>query len=334
MIFNRTALFQDRVRLMKTLSFHRLLNYIKILASFRISTLLKYPVVWSKPFSLNIETASICNLKCPECAAGMGKTNRSRKLAEYRYVKEILSAHQKHSFYCNLYFQGEPFLNPELPEIIKLAKSCKFYTVVSTNGHFLTENICRKIIKSGLDRLIVSIDGPDDHSYSLYRQGGLFEKVCDGVMQMALVKKRMNRKNPLLVIQMLVNKKNEKRLDDAVKLANELGADVLNFKSMQIYTETGKNEFLPETYKYNRYKNRKRRGIKIGGPCFRIWSHMVYTSDERVVPCCYDKIPDFAIKAKGTNYGDIWKSESMQRFRYNLLDKHHNMPGICSNCRE
>lgn len=331
MIFNRKALFYDRIRLIRTLNFHRIINYIKTLASFRVSGLLKRNIIWSEPFSLNIETASICNLKCPECITGMGKTNRTRKLAEYGYVKKILSAHQKHSFYCNLYFQGEPFLNPELPEVIKLAKTFDFYTTVSTNGHFLDENTCRKIITNGLDRIIVSVDGPDDHSYNLYRQGGQFKKVCDGVKKLAITKKRMNRQNPLLVIQMLVNKKNEKRLSDAVALAYDLKADKLEFKSMQIYTETGKEELLPETDKYNRYKNRKIKKGNIAAPCFRLWSHMVYTSDERVVPCCYDKTPEFDINVRNTNYGDIWRSEPMQRFRSKMFDK-HNIPGICSNC--
>ncbi|MFN2394797.1 MAG: radical SAM/SPASM domain-containing protein [Bacteroidales bacterium] len=330
-IFNRKTYFHDRIRLLKTLSFHRIINYIKILASFRVSSLFNRNIIWSEPFSLNIETASICNLSCPECITGIGKLNRARKLAEPEYVKKILSAHHKQAFYCNLYFQGEPFLNPELFEMISLAKSFNFYTAVSTNGHFLDENTCRKVITSGLDRIIVSIDGPDDNSYNLYRKGGHFKKVCDGVKQLAFTKKRMNRQNPLLVIQMLVNKNNEKRLSDAVELANDLNADKLEFKSMQIYTETGKHEFLPETDKYNRYKNGKTRENSSVGPCFRLWSHMVYTSDERVVPCCYDKTPDFGINVSNGNYGHVWKSGPMMRFRSKLFDK-QSTPGICSNC--
>lgn len=331
MIFNRKAVFHDRIRLAKTLNFHRLFNYIKTLASFHVSVLLRRNIIWSEPFSLNIETASVCNLKCPECITGMGNTNRTRKLAEYDYVKKILSAHQKHSFYCNLYFQGEPFLNPLLPEMIKLAKKFNFYTTVSTNGHFLNENTCRKIIRNGLDRIIVSVDGPDEYSYNFYRQGGQFKKVCDGIKLLALTKKRMNCHNPLLVIQMLVNKKNEKRFSDAVDLVYDLKADKLEFKSMQVYTEKGKEELLPEKNKYNRYKNGKNKEGKFAVPCFRLWSHMVYTSDERVVPCCYDKTPEFDINVRNTNYGDTWRSEPMQRFRSDMFDK-HNIPDICSNC--
>lgn len=334
MIFHYRTYYYDRLRLLARLNRVRILNYLKIQASFRLSGILSRPVVWSQPFSINLETASVCNLKCPECIAGMGHTNRNRKLMDVAMVKQKLNLHQKHAFYCNLYFQGEPFLNRQLSEIINLAKGKNYYTVVSTNGHFLDEQNCISIIESGLDKLIVSLDGIDSNSYSSYRSGGIFSKVIQGIRQMAETKKSLNKKYPLLVVQMLVNKTNEHQLDKARQFVENLGADMLEFKSMQIYTIEGRKQFMPTGRRYNRYFGKsntgKLRSVKKGG-CSRLWSHVVYTSDGFMVPCCYDKMPEYIISGENGSSQDLWMSEQMQDFRARLFKK-DEVPGICRNC--
>jgi molybdenum cofactor biosynthesis enzyme MoaA len=334
MIFRCNAYYYDRLRLLTRLNATRIFNYLKILVSLRLSGLISHPVVWSQPFSIHLETASVCNLKCPECIAGMGHTTRNRKLMDMATVKEKLNIYHKHAFYCNLYFQGEPFLNPQLAEIINLSKSMNYYTVVSTNGHFLDEKNCIRIIKSGLDKLIVSLDGIDSNSYSNYRLGGIFSKVTEGVRQMAETKKRLKKEYPLLVVQMLVNKTNEHQLDKARQFVKNLGADMLEFKSMQIYTDKGQKLFTPSGKKFNRYfkKNKTARSQSDKkGVCSRLWSHVVYTSDGFMVPCCYDKKPEYLISGENRLSQNLWMSEQMQDFRTRLFKK-DEVPGICRNC--
>jgi MoaA/NifB/PqqE/SkfB family radical SAM enzyme len=249
-------------------------------------------------------------------------------------VKEKLNLYHKHAFYCNLYFQGEPFLNPQLAEIINLSKSMNYYTVVSTNGHFLDEKNCIRIIESGLDKLIVSLDGIDSNSYSNYRLGGIFSKVTEGVRQVAETKKRLKKEYPLLVVQMLVNKTNEHQLDKARQFVKNLGADMLEFKSMQIYTDEGQKLFTPSGKKFNRYfqKNKTARSQSDRkGVCSRLWSHVVYTSDGFMVPCCYDKKPEYIISGENRLSQNLWMSEQMQDFRTRLFKK-DEVPGICRNC--
>ncbi len=335
MIFHPRAYIQDRLRLLTRLNAYRILNYLKIRLSLGLSYILSRPVVWSRPFSVHLETASACNLKCPECIVGMGLTKRHNKFMDVALVKEKLNQHRKHAFYCNLYFQGEPFLNQQLTEIIKLANKMNYYTVVSTNGHFLYEKNCIRIIESGLDKLIISLDGINRESYVQYRSGGLFSKVIDGIMQMAEAKKKLNKTNPLLVVQMLVNKSNEHQLDQARDFIKNLGADILEFKSMQIYTGEGRKQFLPSLERFNRYSRKAKIDnpfeSKAKGLCSRLWSHVVYTSDGLMVPCCYDKKPEYIITGDGGLNKDLWVSEQMQDFRAKLF-KGQEVPEICRNC--
>ncbi len=334
MIFHLGSYISNQLRLLAKLNTARMLNYLKIQASLGISGILSRPVVWSQPFSVHLETASVCNLKCPECITGMKLTNRSSKLMDVELVKEKLKLHQKHAFYCNLYFQGEPFLNLQLAEIIKLTKDMNYYSVVSTNGHFLNEKKCISIIESGLDKLIVSLDGIDSESYSKYRSGGFFSKVTQGISQMAKTKKELNKRNPLLVVQMLVNKTNEHQLDKARRFVKDLGADMLELKSMQIYTDEGRKQFLPSGKKFNRYSGKNRNYSSHShnkGVCKRLWSHVVYTSDGLMVPCCYDKKPEYIINGENRVNSNLWRSEQMQDFRSKLF-KNEEVPEICRNC--
>lgn len=330
MIIQYRNYFYDGISLLKKLTPGRIWNYIKILLSFWLSKRRKHPYIWAGPFSLSFETASVCNLKCPECLAGQGKVMRKRKLMEPDLAQKLLELHRKEAFYCNLYFQGEPFLHPEIYSIIRLADERKYYSVISTNGHFLDEQNCQKIIDSGLSRLIVSLDGIEQQSYEAYRKGGNLEKVASGIKRLSATKKQRNSSHPLLVVQFLVNKANEHQLKEVTAYVKKLGADTMELKSMQIYTDAGKKEFTPQNSRYNRYSDKTRRKATPSG-CFRLWSHMVITSDGDWVPCCYDKIPEYGMNGKEELTKAVWKSPAMQNFRKSLLTG-EGLPSFCSNC--
>lgn len=332
MVINRLAYVRNGIELIRKLTFQRLWNYGKILISYRISLISKRPVIWSGPFSLSFETASVCNLRCPECITGAGLTKRNNRLLSQEFVSRKTQLHKPHAFYCNLYFQGEPFLNPDIFDTIKTTVSANYYTVISTNGHFLKEDQCHKIIESGLHRIIISLDGTDTESYQSYRAGGSFEAVTRGIQRLASLKKKKGSSYPYLVIQFLVNKTNEHQLDHARTLSRNLGADELQFKSMQIYSSKGMSEFLPVKKQFRRYDNAGGL-VKKSISCFRLWSHMVYTSDGEAVVCCYDKEPNHPLGNREENSMDIWRSERLQNFRERIL-KGIDTPEICTNCGE
>lgn len=83
-------------------------------------------------------------------------------------------------WYMNFYFQGEPYLHPEFTRLVQLAHLQGVYTATSTNAHYLTAENARKTIESGLDRLIISIDGTTQEVYEQYRVGGQLAKVLEG----------------------------------------------------------------------------------------------------------------------------------------------------------
>lgn len=333
MIFRYIASFHDALRLVKRLTFSRIGNYLALRLGYMLSRCFRKTWVWSGPFSLHLETAAVCNLKCPECAAGRGQTRRHQKFMPPQLLNALLKLHQKHAFYCNLYFQGEPFLHPRIFSLIQAATQQNYYTVISTNGHFLHKKNCYKILESGLSRLIISLDGTTKESYQQYRKAGDFEKVINGISQLTALKQEKKTSKPYVVIQFLVNKTNEHQTKEMIDLARKLGADQLQFKSMQIDTAEGMEKFRPTQQAFNRYGSKaateKQRETRQA--CFRLWSHAVYTSDGTMVPCCYDKIPQYGIAESSNGPVNLWKSPQMQEFRRKLWDQ-ENRPAICSNC--
>ncbi len=141
------------------LSFYKIYNAVLVFVSFHISKFLKKPLVWGLPTGMSIEPTTACNLRCPECPSGLRSFTRATgNLKEDNFKKIILNT-RKHLMHLTFYFQGEPYINPNFLEMVKEAHRQKIFTITSTNAHFLSDVIAKKTIESGLDELIISLDG-------------------------------------------------------------------------------------------------------------------------------------------------------------------------------
>jgi radical SAM protein with 4Fe4S-binding SPASM domain len=241
-------------------------------------------------------------------------------------------------FYLVFYFQGEPYLNPDFLNMVRYAAAKKIYTATSTNGHYLTEDNARRTIESGLDRLIISIDGTTQEVYEQYRVGGNLQKVLEGTRRVVAWKKKLKSRTPFVIFQFLVVKPNEHQLEDAKKLAHEMGVDAIWFKTAQVYDfENDPNELIPLNTKYSRYKKTS-TGTQFKGNltnhCWRLWHDPVITWDGLVAPCCFDKDASHRLgDLRNQSFESIWRSESYQSFRNKILQGRKNID-ICSNCSE
>ncbi len=311
-------------------------NYVNIIIKFFISCITGKVYTARLPFAFSAEISSACNLKCPECATGMGKTMRNKKFMNQMVFKKILSETSRSSFYINLYFQGEPFMNPQIFDFIAEAKRKRFYTVISTNGHFLYEHNNTRLLNSQLDSLLISLDGFSDETYTFYRKNGCFEQVTEGIKNLIWQRKNLGLTYPFVKLQFLVHKKNEHDIYYLKGFAKQLGVDAVELKTMQFYNSSLIGEMMPTKEKYRRYF-KDQNGIwqikkKNKRSCFRLWSQVVITSDGDVAPCCYDKIPGYPVgNIINHNMYDIWKGYKLNYLRQCFLNK-KNLPDICNNC--
>ena len=251
--------------------------------------------------------------------------------------KNILTQIHRKLIYITLYFQGEPYLNPNFFSFVKQARHYNIYVATSTNGHYLNEDTANKTIESGLNRLIISVDGADQETYQQYRKGGNLEKVKEGIK--ILVKQRNAQKSTLyIILQFIVFRFNENQIEAIKELAKELGVDELQLKTAQVYDYQKGNPLIPANTKYSRYTQKKDGNYalkkEIKNRCYRMWQSCVLTWDGIVVPCCFDKDATFRMgDLKTESFADIWQNNKYTAFRNEIL-RDRKAIEICNNCSE
>lgn len=331
--------FYDSINLAKKLSIKRVWNAVQVYSSFQLSKLMRKPIQWGLPMSISFEPTTSCNLRCPECPSGLREFTRPTGMLQQDFFEQTIDDIHQELLYLTFYFQGEPYLNPKFLDMVKYASDKGIYTATSTNAHYLNDDKARKTVESGLDRLIISIDGTTQEVYENYRVGGKLDKVLEGARNIVKWKKELNSKTPFVFFQFLVVKPNQHQLEDVKRLAKEIGVDQLRFKTAQVYDyKDDPNQLIPDIDKYSRYKLDARGEMQVknglSNHCWRLWSANVLTWDGLVVPCCFDKDAQHKLgDLKKRSFREIWQSDEYKSFRTSLLTSRKNID-ICSNCSE
>ena len=295
------------------------------------------------PTFVSVEPANFCQLRCPECPVGTGANSAARKeVLSMELFNIVLNQIQTTAHTLQFYFQGEPLLNKQLPEMIAKANQLGLYTIVSTNAQVLHPETAKALVNSGLNRIIVSIDGFSQESYEAYRKGGSLQRALEALQFLSQTKK-LHNSNIRIELQVLRLRTNEHEWKWIKQNYKKLGATHLVFKTAQLYDYENGNPLMPTQERYARYTKigenkyiRKKRftdnsHIKFK-PCLRLWSGCVITTSGEVLPCCYDKEHQHSFGNIYQNHlSDIFHSQTAQQIRERVLSK-KDMPTMCSNC--
>jgi radical SAM protein with 4Fe4S-binding SPASM domain len=330
--------FSDSINFISKLTFRKTFNAILIYKSFYLSKIFKRDIHWGMPVSASIEATTNCNLSCPECPSGLKKFSRDTGTISLGDFQRYVDPMAKNLAYLMIYFQGEPYLNKQFFELVNYAHSKKIYTATSTNGHFLDDDNARKTIESGIDRIIISLDGSDEESYTSYRSGGDFNKVIAGIKNVVKWKKKLNSKKPYIILQCLILKSNEHLINEITQLSRQLEVDKLELKTAQFYNFKNGNPLMPAIPEYSRYIQNTDGAYslkkKIKNRCLRMWQSVVITWDGKVVPCCFDKDAQHQQgDLNKSSFKEIWNGNNYKTFRKEVLINRKNID-ICCNCTE
>lgn len=311
---------------------------MRILGSYGWSKITKKPHMSGLPMAVAFEPTTSCNLRCPECPSGLRSFSRPTGMLSDELFRKTIDELAETLLYLTFYFQGEPYLHPQFLEMVQYAAQRKIYTATSTNAHYLTETAARKTVESGLDRLIISIDGTTQETYQQYRVGGKFEKVIEGTKNIIRLKKELKSSTPHVIFQFLVVKPNEHQIEEVKLLAKELGVDEVRFKTAQIYDYENGSPLIPTIDRYSRYTPEADGKFSIKNKfidhCWKMWHSCVITWDGTVVPCCFDKDAEHPMGSlQETSFTELWQSPSYQNFRQSLIHSRSEIE-MCKNCTE
>ncbi len=328
----------DTLRLASKLTLKRIINAFSLYCSYQLSRLTRAPEIAGLPFSISIEPTTACNLGCPECPSGLRSFTRPTGKINEELFQKIIDELAPRLTYLILYFQGEPYLHPQINQLINYAHTKNIYTATSTNAHFFSEKQAENTVRSGLDRLIISIDGTTQEVYESYRKKGQLSKVMEGTKRISEWKKRLDSSTPQVVWQFLVVRPNEHQIDEIKILARTYGVDKVAFKTAQIYDHEHGNPLIPKNEKYSRYKKQPdgKYALKntVSDECWKMWHSCVITWDGQVVPCCFDKDADHPMGTLADqSFQEIWHSEPYRDFRKTLFNSRSKIE-MCRNCSE
>ncbi|MBX2967936.1 MAG: SPASM domain-containing protein [Cyclobacteriaceae bacterium] len=330
--------FRDILNGVSKTSLQRVFNAVRVWSSYHQSKVTGKPSISGLPISISIEPTTSCNLRCPECPSGLRSFTRPTGMLQQMLFRNVIDQLASKLSYLIFYFQGEPYLNPGFLDMVRYASSKGIYTATSTNAHYLTAENAKRTLESGLDRLIISIDGTTQDTYEAYRVGGSLEKVIESTRQIVALKKQLKSKTPHLVFQFLVVKPNEHQVPEVYRLAKQLGVDEVMLKTAQIYDYENGSDLIPDQDKYSRYRKSSSGKFEIknnlDNHCWKMWHSCVITWDGKVVPCCFDKDAHFVLGDLSKNtFEEIWFGDQYNQFRSSLLKSRKEIE-ICKNCTE
>ena len=328
----------DTRRFLSKITFRKLTNAAKVWSSYHLTRWTGKALQWGRPMTISIEPTTACNLRCPECPSGLRAFTRDTGNMKGDFFKKLVDDMHRQLMWLIFYFQGEPYINPKFLEMVSYAHQKGIYTITSTNGHFLHPENARKTVESGLDRILISIDGSTQEVYEQYRKEGQLQTVLDGARNLVKAKKEANSATPHIVFQMLVVKPNEHQIEEVRSLAKQIGVDEVKLKTAQVYDYENGNDLIPVQQQYSRYRQdpsgKWQIKNKLLNHCWKLWHACVITWDGLVVPCCFDKDATHRMgDLRQHSFAEIWKGKSYQQFRNQLLQGREKID-ICTNCTE
>jgi MoaA/NifB/PqqE/SkfB family radical SAM enzyme len=185
-----------------------------------------------KPEVLFIESYAGCNLACPGCnreAIEGSRESLAMGLDTFRRIIDGLSPTLK---YMEFHLGGENYMHKDAHEMVKYARdhNPQCFILSSTNGHFFhTEERCQKVLDSGIDALIFSVDGATQQSYERYRVNGKFDRVVDAMRRLVKMRNEQGRGRPMIIWRYILFEWNDSQeeMNLARAMAKEIGVDHL-----------------------------------------------------------------------------------------------------------
>lgn len=257
----------------------------------------------SRPYCIDIELASICDLACPHCYREYIVTpDKIMKESLFKNIIRQVKDLQIPSIKLN--WRGEPLLHPKIFEYIHLAKKAGVLEVsINTNATTLDEKKAEKILNSGLDQIIFSFDGGTEKTYEKMRPGRFkenkFKDIYKNIKNFCLKKKQLNKTFPITKIQMVMTKTTRNEVDNFYSLF----ADIIDDVVVTQYQERGgnmediTNEQKKKILKYKENNHINQYIAKADGDllvsttrrtCDQPYQRLMISYNGQVGMCCHD----------------------------------------------
>jgi len=337
LLFRRELSFHfDRIPMRaRQISRRKLFNLLRISAN----RLLPFTHTFGYPYMAHISPAGVCDLHCELCPSLDDKT-RGRQLLAFPVFKKFIDQAGAYLLYIILWSWGEPLLNTDIYKMIAYARDKNILSVTSSNLNRFSRQAAREMIASGLEALIVAVDGATPETYARLRKGGDFHRVLDNTRLLMEEKRRSGTRTPIVNLRMVVSRENEDEAEAFRDLARDLGVDMVSLKAYSTrqpgYVDPDHDRrFAPRSERYRWYRyhadfSADRRPRKYN--CRFPWTKPTLFADGEVLACEFDLTCSFSFgNIQDQSFDEIWFGSQARRFR-RRFSKDRDAVRFCRDC--
>jgi MoaA/NifB/PqqE/SkfB family radical SAM enzyme len=319
----------------------RAFNSLLALLSFQFKLLRP----WGRPVVVDMEPTNFCNLRCQHCqVTHWEKPKRLLTMDHFKsWVKPFKTASR-----IKLQGMGEPFLNKELPAIIKELEKQHIYIHVVSNGTVMTDDIYEVMTKTRHFNVTISFDGADKMTFEKIRVGSDFDEIKANLTKLIQAKPRTSK----VCAAMVGFEEHKDQIKPTIELLAGLGVD--EFILQLVVLNLGQDSLNPMTverritlkdktnaFKTDLFETARRNGLKMEiaddsydeqNPCPWPWLGTYIDTEGYVIPCC--RIANAETCSFGNlnqqDFQTIWHSKEYQQLRKRI--KEYNIPRYCCSC--
>lgn len=278
----------------------------------------------------NLESTNICPMDCKMCP----RRHMKRDLGYMKFLlfKKIIAQTKGYTKILWLDHFGDPLFNPQLRKMVSYAKSIGIETRISTNPTSLSSKKVKGLLDTGIDRILISLDGTNQDTYrSLRGENANYDQAVNNINRLVELKLQSRRDKPFLEISMIRMKETEAEIEEFRKRWNILGINKVLIK--QFKTWDGSDSEIIKLAEKAQLSDAYKGSFEY--PCLRPWFIITILWDGRVVPCCYDYDGKYIIgDLNSESLEEIWNNESMRRLRRQHINSDFEDNSLCANCRE
>jgi SynChlorMet cassette radical SAM/SPASM protein ScmE len=321
--------------------------------------------IMKTPRKVKVSITGKCNLRCAYCCHFSSSSDAGRDLITEEWLVFFEELGRAAVMEVDI-AGGEPFLRPDLSELLNgIVRNGMRFSIIS-NGFLITDEIAEHIAKTGrCKEIIISVDGKDAHTNDPFRGNGSFDGALKGIEVLK------NHEIPVSV-SMTAHKKNVNLLDSIIIFFLEQlklfrvytgnvalfglarkNASTVTLDSMERSTAMEALVDLKKIYG-NRLSDKtgplakvkywlsleqlcKQDGEKIPhcgrlSACENFFQSVSVRSDGAIIPCNF--MPDIVLgDIKNQNFIDVWQNSSeLNQLRQRDNQRTEELE-FCSGCK-
>jgi radical SAM protein with 4Fe4S-binding SPASM domain len=309
----------------------KIANLLLVEAEYR----LRRTNVRGHPYIIIVDPLNVCNLRCPLCPTGIDDLGRKGMQMSWETFTRVIDQAAPYAYEVNLHNWGESILHPHIFDMIEYSNSRNIATNLSVNLNRISEENIDRLITSGLEYLVVSIDGISNDIYIKYRVKGNLDTVLTNLETLIRRRTELGSSTPFIEWQFLLFKHNAHEVEKAREVALAMGVNKFRIISPGVPFDSPDPAALRrEWFIQDSADDEAGYWKPLAKSCMYLYRSFTVNPDGKTAPCCivYGNRNDFG-DACVNEINEIWNNEKYISARSQYTDNGRvTTPTVCDRC--